>query len=362
MHKDTACIVSTNAIDTKQSLSVTRVVLPSQFGVTAVTHAALITACGKQLLCITSRPCLLVVQLDNNEATSLQEFVASPSKSSSAASSASPSPSSVLPSTAAGPLVASIKLGDVGVPAGRHMTEFFRGVHAVPGQDVLLVGTSWGEILQFTVSAQTGSNTVRCALTGRLQGGHKSSVSCVTATDRYAFSGDDTGSVSQWELASGKLLVRHDKGAGSPCTALTCRGDLCIAGYASGHIRVLRAGLGEGGHRFMEVEVTAHARAVTGLDWSIAGPTFLSVGEDGLLNVWSLPEVGSAHGILTLPGSGTGPCRLLLDMTARIPNAVLTGACFVCPAGVAKGRAQGPVHIAVLAYDSFALTLFLGLR
>jgi hypothetical protein len=51
-----------------------------------------------------------------------------------------------------------------------------------------------------------------------------------------------------------------------PCTSLLVRGDVIIAGFVSGHIRIYRAGV-SAAVSFLEVELAAHARCVTALDW-----------------------------------------------------------------------------------------------
>lgn len=78
-------------------------------------------------------------------------------------------------------------------------------------------------------------------------------------------SGDDDGSVIQWDRAAGKPLKVHE-GAGLPVTSLLVRGDLIVAGYASGHIRIFRAAASAEAS-VLEVEVAAHARCITALDW-----------------------------------------------------------------------------------------------
>ncbi len=51
-----------------------------------------------------------------------------------------------------------------------------------------------------------------------------------------------------------------------PCTSLLARGDVVVAGFVTGHIRIYRAGAAAAASG-MEVEVAAHSRAVTALDW-----------------------------------------------------------------------------------------------
>lgn len=364
-HKDTLCVLSYANLETKTQVEVQRLPIPAPH----VNQVAALCVSGETFLCAAARSSVCVYHAhDSTERSSVADFVA-------AAPPSAPVPGGPPPSKGGPPppgvLLRAFTLGDAGIPTGREEVEFFRGLAACPSTDTLLVGTSWGEVLQLAVargapsagSAGAASSSSVLTLAGRLQGGHKAAVTCIAADERYIVSADDLGSVSQWDAGTGRLLVRHDRGAGYPATALALHGDVIVAGYGSGHVRIFRCGNAPGGARFMEVELTAHARSVTAVSFHPSAPTFASVGEDGLVNVWSLPELGTAGGGVGAPGSGTGKARVLLDMTARVANAVLTGAAFVCPGGVSRsGKTGGPVHLVLTAYDSFALTVFLGLR
>jgi len=85
-------------------------------------------------------------------------------------------------------------------------------------------------------------------------------------------------------------------------------------------------------------------------------PTFATVGEDCVLNVWSLPDAraaaSSAGDAATTPAQR---CTVLLDMTASIPDRLLTGVAF------SPYMRSTATHVIVAAYDLPALHVFLGL-
>jgi hypothetical protein len=173
--------------------------------------------------------------------------------------------------------------------------------------------------------------------------------------------GDDVGVVAQWAVPSAgsasapALIARHDKGGGAPVTSVgIVLGAALVAAYADGFIRVFAAG------GSLAVEVVAHARAVGALATQAAVPTFASVGDDGVVNVWTLPELaarrggggsgssGSAGGG-SAGGTGVGP--LVLTMSSKAA-AIHCGAAFFAPA------AAPAAVLAVAAYDTRALLVF----
>jgi hypothetical protein len=207
--------------------------------------------------------------------------------------------------------------------------------------------------------------------------------------------------VTQWEAATAAPVASHDRGAGFPATSLATHGGRLFAGYASGHVRVFRAGT-DPTSRVLEAEIAAHARCVTAVAAHPLSPTFVSVGEDCVVNVWSLPPeaggpaVGGASGaaagggggsssastaaVTVVAGGGTATgagaalvppaasgagggrgggaaAKVLLDMSSSVPHALLTGAAFVAhPDGADAG-----VHIVTAAYDWLSLRVFYGI-
>jgi hypothetical protein len=250
--------------------------------------------------------------------------------------------------------IARIALDDAGCPEGEAASQFFRGLAACAHTEAFLVGTSWGEVLTVAVTTAVpgpGTAGLSIGLRPALARGLRGAVAAIAADERFIVAGDDLGSVAQWDAGSGALLIRHDNGSGSPLTAVALRGDIIVAGFGSGHLRLFRAG-----ERYCAAEITAHTRPVSGLDWARHIPSFASCGEDGVLSLWSMPELGL--GPLGGVGMGAGNALVVLDATTRVPNAVLTGVAFVS-AGGGKG---GPVHVVAAAYDSHHLTVLMGLR
>jgi hypothetical protein len=190
--------------------------------------------------------------------------------------------------------------------------------------------------------------------------------------------------------SSASPLATFDKGSGAPCTSLALRGSHLVAGYATGHVRVFRmpaatAGSGAGAGAaatgstapsasggFLEVEIAAHARAVMSVCFHPSRSTFASVGEDSVVNVWSLPETSTSAGTGLGAGAGAGAgmgagassSKVLLDMSAPIADRILTGAAFVPSQGGGGGGGGGGgavAHLVVAPYDRPNLRVFLAL-
>jgi WD40 repeat protein len=185
---------------------------------------------------------------------------------------------------------------------------------------------------------------------GKVLKRHKAGISCLAADGKYLVSADDSGTIVQWDAATLEPVATHaGAAAGVPVTCIAIRGDAIVAGYSDGHLRIFRAGANKGA-RYMEAEIAAHARCVTALAMHPSRLTFASVGEDAVLNVWSLPELAA--------DPAGGRAKVLLDMTARIPDTILTGVQF---ASHGSAAAASVPHIVVSAYDSHHLRVFLGL-
>jgi hypothetical protein len=197
---------------------------------------------------------------------------------------------------------------------------------------------------------------------------------------------DDAGIVAQWtavpEPAAGAapgaapgaaiLLARHDAGGGAPATSVALvPGGALAAAYADGMVRVFGVGAPGGGGgggggvpsraaaaaagRFLCVDVAAHARACTALAAHPTIASFASVGEDGLVCVWALPELAARRGGGGGAGAPGGVGALVLSLAARAP-ALRTGVAFFWPPG-APGAAGAGLLLATAAYDAPHLLL-----
>jgi WD40 repeat protein len=292
-----------------------------------------------------------------------------------------------------------------------------------------VVGTSWGDILVAKYSEETGREmTVSTALaagslrndspkddaaagTGSGSGskGHLAAVNCMgfESASGTLFSGDDTGTVIQWQLPDMHPRSLFE-GKGYPCTAVACSpraGGIAICGFACGHVRIFGASMActhpalpshsLPGPQHMPVhmpalvEVAAHARPVTALALHPGLATFATVGEDSVLNVWSLglAAVATPPAPHQLPDSAGGGAaaeakaddaadgclapisKLLLDSSLFLGDCIPTGVQFVRrTGGLVRGGgrpdqapAQAAPHLAVASYDSNYVSLFFGL-
>lgn len=168
------------------------------------------------------------------------------------------------------------------------------------------------------------------------------------------------------------------KSGGVPCTAIgIVAGVAGVAGYADGRVRVYMLGSGgvaEGGStttasattgRFLEGEAGGHSGAVTGLALHPRLPAFATCGQDGVVCVWSLPELAGVKAGMGGGGGGAsgagGPKstgKLVLDFCHRVSKtAVLTGVGFA----PAPGNSSNAYHLLATSYDTPTLTVFLSL-
>lgn len=235
---------------------------------------------------------------------------------------------------------------------------------------------------------------------------------------RFILSGDDMGVVCQWGVAplSGEgggsssssskqppppLLAKYSssssapiplstatssssssssKSGGVPCTSIgIVAGVAGVAGYADGRVRVYMLGSGgaaEGSTttatasattgRFLEGEAGGHSGAVTGLALHPRLPAFATCGQDGVVCVWSLPELagvkagmgGGGGGGASGAGGPKSTGKLVLDFCHRVSKtAVLTGVGFA----PAPGNSSNAYHLLATSYDTLTLTVFLSL-
>ena len=195
--------------------------------------------------------------------------------------------------------------------------------------------------------------------------------------DRYVVSGDDSGVVCQWTFGGSvsapskplALIAKHDKGGGVPCTSLgIVQSTAAAAGFADGHIRIYHLGSWEDGKgagvgspasasvegRFLEVEAMAHVGACTALAVHPKLPAFATAGQDGVVCVWSLPELAGVK-VAAIPTKSVG--RLVLDLCSRLSKAAMfTGL------GFAPAPGSGNVfHLLLAAYDSLIMHVLLSI-
>lgn len=83
---------------------------------------------------------------------------------------------------------------------------------------------------------------------------------------------------------------------------MAIRGDSVVAAFADGHVRVYAVGDGA-----LVSEASAHGRCITALTLHPTENMFATVGEDTLVNVWTLPDPEEKGPALELVASRRRP-------------------------------------------------------
>lgn len=172
------------------------------------------------------------------------------------------------------PLTDVIK-GDVGF-------QFMRGIAS--NSSSVFLGTSLGHILEISIPNSTGEYGVELSTTVYVS---SSPISCLFCDENHLLVGNDDGDVRCYQtyprLSENPIVERV--GVGFPCTAMVARGDSVIAGFSSGHIRGYSISSGD-----MVVEITAHARCITGLALHPYDNFVASSSEDQYICVWNFTD------------------------------------------------------------------------
>jgi len=180
---------------------------------------------------------------------------------------------------------------------------FCRGIAASAEAGKIFVGTSAGGIIVVNSRASPMSVGDRVVA-------HDSPVSALEASGGVLVSGCDSGEVCVWETSS--LTKLHTiRGAGHPCSSISLKASFFLAGFTNGHVTVV-----DNASAVVVADISAHARAVTAIDAHPTEDTFVSVGEDAILNVWSVTD----HGV--------GSAAVSLVSTVPLDDQVLTGVQF----------------------------------
>lgn len=160
---------------------------------------------------------------------------------------------------------------------------FCRGIGGSDESNRIFVGTSTGRLL-----CATGTSPVALASSFPA---HASAVCCVDVLAGVVASSCDSGEVCLWDAGTFKALAAFP-GGGYPCTSVKLKDTYVVTAFSTGHLRIF-----EISSATMVVEVTAHSRCITALDVHPVQDTFVTVGEDAVVSVWTLPErsSGSYH-------------------------------------------------------------------
>ncbi|KAL8572681.1 hypothetical protein ACOMHN_049810 [Nucella lapillus] len=187
-------------------------------------------------------------------------------------------------------------------------SNFARGVAAVG--DCICVGTESGKILVFGIPSKGTNVTLKTTLKG-----HSSPLCDLTVEDNMMASGDSRGNIVVWSFSgSDAKQVASIAGSGSPCNALRLWKGTVVAGYGSGHMRVFNAASGKIG-----AEVTAHARAINGVDVAPDKGLVLTVSDDSFMRIWKVTP-------------GNAP-QLEYQHSENVADLQLVGGKFVDPQG-----------------------------
>lgn len=204
---------------------------------------------------------------------------------------------------------------------------FFRGIAGFISRPFLLVGSSLGEVLLFH---HKGS---RIGIEDRLTP-HRNPITCLATSTLYLASADDFGGVKVHDLTTREVLMSYAS-SGAGCAALIIRGEMVVAGFVNGVIRIYYV-LMDG----VKIEIAAHARAVTSLDIHPFDNLMVSGGEDCYINIWEIEQSKNRD--------ARQPCRASLVQSVQLEDSVVTGCAF------AKG---GSSAIAVASYDSKSISI-----
>ena len=155
-------------------------------------------------------------------------------------------------------------------------------------------------------------------------------ITALAENKSYLASSNGDGDIFMFDATELYRPLGQFKGTGSATTCLCLNGNIVIAGYMTGHIRMFRADVAE-----LAMEVTAHIRMITGMDVHPNGNLFVTCSEDQYVQVWTLP-------MRLTSTAATDPI-----FTRKLENKLCTGVSFL-----SDGR------ICVASYDDSELNIF----
>jgi len=146
-------------------------------------------------------------------------------------------------------------------------------------QELFLFGTAKGSLEVTRVEERT--NTLERVYSST---GHSDAISALACLDNFAVSGDESGVVVLWDIASQSLISSFSP-CSTPATSATIFNEYSAVSFGNGQINVynLRSSC-------LEYTVWGHSRWVTGLCSYPSKCGFVSCSEDCCLNLWSLSQ------------------------------------------------------------------------
>lgn len=154
----------------------------------------------------------------------------------------------------------------------------------------LFTGCSTGNILSFdTSNGLTKSNfPLSHCLETTTAGANRHPILTLSSGSKILAAGNDFGQIFLYNMDSAlEFIVRFEHNQ-TPVTSLIQTDEVLIAGYYDGRIRLYRLDIYE-----LYVEITAHARPVTGLAMDFACEYFTSCSADQYVHVWTVPSFSS---------------------------------------------------------------------
>jgi hypothetical protein len=118
------------------------------------------------------------------------------------------------------------------------------------------IGTSIGTIIilshnnrdELVLQNKLGTNYIPYAITSLAMSG------------KYLACGNENGDIYILNACEGYVPVANFNGNGTSCTCIAARGDIVIATFTTGHIKIYRPGIKE-----LAIEIAAHIRCINGI-------------------------------------------------------------------------------------------------
>lgn len=208
----------------------------------------------------------------------------------------------------------------------------------------LCVGTSSGAIVVLAHHVERGKHSfVPASANATPSSPHRGEALTALASNSTCAqlaSADDDGRVVLWDASEGdrawSLVHTFDAWRGHPCTSLEFGTRFLLAAYSTGHVRIF-----DHGTPHIVAEIAAHNRCINAITGMVPSDgfdrcVFASVGDDTVLNVWSIDSRAEGDGVeVELLGS------------ASCLDALLVGVAF-----------KGTEHIITSSYEATALQVW----
>jgi hypothetical protein len=225
-----------------------------------------------------------------------------------------------------------MELASQDVPIQDPEAAFVRGITAVPSTSHICAGSSTGHIFVLSVNGESIELDTTIKPHADDENAATSAMAC---SKSWVVAASDSGSVQIFDATNDFQLSARFPGT-APCTSVCTTGDVLVAGYTTGHLRLYRLST-----KVIFAEIGAHTRAVTAIDAHPELSQFVSVGEDSIINVWQIATVDESKG-------GEDPLVSVL-FTATSADSLLTGVAF---------SRNGTSNLLTTSYDQKRVRIF----